>query len=130
MHLAFGIRCDIGPCHIAGDVVIRVKGVQLPPRTKPKTRADFSGPTWLQLLERHEPRDIRLAVAGRTILYPPQWIVRSHEAEPHVEFSAYAEPNIRSGPLLQPGSLPGVLTFATNAGKVRIPVTVRITRRA
>ena len=119
-HIAFGIRCDLTPCRVQGDVVVRLKGAQLP-GTKARR---------LQMLALHGPRRFKLVVAGKTIRYDRGSIDQHEEVEPFLQWSAFAGLLVRSGPLLRPGKRTGVLTFRTNARKVRKRVTVRFVRTA
>jgi hypothetical protein len=131
MHIGLGIRCDLSPCQVQGSLDIRVKNLRLPTRVKPKSKADFGAPSHGELVERHWPRNIRLVVAGRTIRYLDWFVDHTEEVEPHLQYSTISQAlRARGGPLLQPGSRPGVLTFRSNTGTFRIPVTVRIVRVA
>jgi hypothetical protein len=130
-HVGLGIRCDFSPCLVQGSLRLRVKGVQLPPRTKPKRRNDSKTASHDQIVDRHYPTAIRLVVAGRTFVYDPGFVFQVDEVAPRLEFEATAHGiRVRSGPLLQAGERAGVLTFKRQSGPVRIPVSVRIVRVA
>lgn len=118
--IAFGIRCDLTPCRVQGDVVVRLKGARLP-RSKARR---------FRMLALHEPRRFKLVIAGRTIRYEQGFLDRHEEVEPFLQWSTYAGSKVRSGPLLRPGRRTGVLTFTNNARKVRERVTVRFVRTA
>jgi hypothetical protein len=105
---------------VQGSLDIRVKGLRLP--------QDYRHD---QLVERHWPRNILLVVAGKTFRYLDWFVDHTEEVEPQLQYSTLSQAvKVRSGPLLQPGIYPGVLTFRTDDGAFRISVTVRIVRSA
>jgi hypothetical protein len=85
--------------------------MQLPPRTKPKSKSEFRAATWEQLVERHWPKRHPRRRCGADDSLPDGFVVLQDEEQPHLQYFAHAGVKVSGWPLLQPGRRPGVLTF-------------------
>jgi hypothetical protein len=121
-NVTFG--CPAKPCNPSGHGDFRVVGVRLPALKKDK-RKDFQpgGRQWM--LARHEPRNVRLLYKGQTV--PASYTLQSHDAEPRIQHHFWFTPKGAARWVFsQPGRGLGTIVFTTNAGAVRVPVTVAI----
>jgi hypothetical protein len=116
--------CPSNPCHLSGHGDFRLVGVRLPAPNKRKEK-DFQpgGRQWM--LARHAPRNVRLLFRGQTVR--ASYTLQSDEAEPRIQHHFWFTPRGAVRRVFsQPGRGAGTIVFTTNAGAVRVPVTVAI----
>ena len=111
--------------YVSGHAEVRLAGVQLPALKKGKKHLDFQKGGRFWVLERHTPRNIRLLYRGQTLNATQS--LQIDEAEPAIQYHFYFTPKGAARPVfLMLGRGTGTLVFITDAGSVRMPVTVSI----
>jgi len=119
-NVTFSIRGN----YVSGYADVRVVGVQLPPFSKEK-RANFQKGGRMWVLERHRPRNIRVLYRGQTL--GASQSLQLDDVEPAIQFHIWFTPKGAAKPVFSKlGRGAGTLVFTTDAGPVRMPVTVSI----
>jgi len=111
--------------YVSGHAEARLVGVTLPPLKKGQKHREFQEGGRFWVLGRHSPRNIHLLYRGQTLR--ASYSLQTHEAEPAIQYHFYFTPKGAALPVFSVlGRGTGTLVFATDAGSVRMPVTVRI----
>ena len=111
--------------YVSGQTEVRLVGMQLPALKKGKKQLDFQKGGRFWVLARHEPRNVRLLYRGQTL--GASQSLQIDEAEPAIQYHFYFTPKGAARPVFSVlGRGTGTLVFITDAGSVRIPVTVSI----
>ena len=110
---------------MSGHAEVRLVDVQLPALKKGKKQLDVQKGGRFWVLARHTPRNVRLLYRGLTL--DASQSLQIYDAEPAIQYHFYFTPKGAARPVFSVlGRGTGTLVFITDAGSVRMPVTVSV----